>query len=92
MDSVPFTYQPRCDSPGCDRDAIYKIGAEWSYGELSELKNYGMACDACLPNRLEDARRRRQGVHLAEGERLGPVAAYRLMPGVRDRELPQVEV
>jgi hypothetical protein len=92
MDSVPFTYQPTCDSPGCDRPAIYKIAAEWTYGDLSELKNYGMACDACVKDRLESARRRREGIRLAEGEQLGPIGAYRLMPGVRDRDLPKVEV
>ena len=34
---------------------------------------------------------RRQAIRPAEGERLGAVAAYRLMPGVRDRELPKVK-
>jgi hypothetical protein len=92
MDSAPFTYQPRCDTPGCGRDAIYKIAAEWSYGKLSELKNYGMACEGCVKDRLELASRQRERIQLAEGEQLGAVAAYRLMPGVRDRELSKVEI
>jgi hypothetical protein len=90
MDSAPFTYQPRCDTPGCGKPAIYKVAAEWSYGNVSELKNYGMACEACLPQRLADARKKRQAVRPAEGEKLGDVAAYRLMPGVHDRDLPRV--
>jgi hypothetical protein len=90
MEPVPFTYQPQCDTPGCGKAAIYKIAAEWSYGNVSELKNYGMACDACLQDRLAYARTKREKVRAAEGEKLGPVAAYRLMPGVHDRDLPRV--
>lgn len=92
MDPVPFTYQPRCDTPECGREAIYKIAAQWSYGNVSELKNYGMACESCAEKRLSDARERRARIQVAEGEKLGEVAAYRLMPGVRDRELSRVEI
>jgi len=87
MEPVPFTYQPQCDTPSCGRSAIYKVAAEWSYGKVSELKNYGMCCDSCLEQSLAAARVKRDKVRVAEGEKLGPVAAYRLMPGVRDREL-----
>lgn len=92
MDSAPFTYEPRCDTPPCGREAIYKIAAEWSYGNLAELKNYGMACEGCVEQRLRDAQVRRQNVRLSEGENLGELAAYRLLPGVRDRELSRIEL
>lgn len=90
MDPLPFTYQPCCDTPGCGRPAIYKLAAEWSYGNVAELKNYGVTCEGCLDERLDEARTRRVAIRPAEGESLGPVAAYQLMPGVRDRELSKV--
>lgn len=92
MDPEPFTYQPRCDTPGCGREAIYKLAARWSYGNVAELKSYGMTCESCAKPRLAEARERRARISAAEGENLGDVEAYRLMPGVRDRELSPVEI
>jgi hypothetical protein len=91
MDKPPYTFPPHCERPDCP-GAKYKIGAEWSYGSHNELKNYGLACDACLPERIETARRQHALVKPAEDEGIGPLAVYGLVVNTRDRDLPRVDV
>lgn len=86
----PFHYTPQCSAPGCDRPATLKLGAPWSNGRSHELKNYGLACDQHRDGLLADARRRRQGLALAEGETVGDVGVYRLDPLQRDSLLTRL--
>ena len=90
MDSPPFHYQPRCSALGCDRAAVYKVAAPWSDGTSRELKNYGLACDQHRAAQLARARAHRAGLNLAEGETVGDVGLYQLLPGVRDTELTRL--
>lgn len=85
-----YEYQPMCSMPGCDRPAIYKVGAIWSNGRFTELKNYGTCCDGHRPALLAQARRRRANGRLAAGETLGEVALYQLLPSFRDADLSRV--
>ena len=86
-----FQYRPTCADPGCTEPAVYKVGAVWSDGTSRELKNYGLACEAHRHSQLERAQKRRDGLRLADGESVGPVALYVLDPGRRDRDLKQAE-
>ncbi|HEV3120335.1 MAG TPA: hypothetical protein VGY53_00460 [Isosphaeraceae bacterium] len=87
----PYTYQPRCSSPGCDHPARYKVAAEWSDGVYHELKNYGLACEHHRASQLDRALTNRVNLRLAEGETVGPVELYKLVPGKRDSELPRIK-
>ena len=91
MDTTPFTYQPACSSPGCDRPALFKVAAPWSDGTSRELKTFALACEAHRDELLDAARDRQPGLRLAEGESVGAVGLYQLLPGVRDAELSRVE-
>ena len=90
MHDQRFHYQPLCTFPGCGRPAEFKVAAPWSDGTSHELKNYGLACAQHQAEQLSRARSHREGLTLAEGESIGPVALYQLRPGVRDRELTRV--
>jgi hypothetical protein len=83
-------YNVLCSAPGCSQQAIYKIGATWSDGKQRELKNYGMACEEHRVQQLERAKAQRDRLRLAEGESVGRVELYQLVPGVRDADLPKV--
>jgi hypothetical protein len=86
-----FQYLPACSDPKCKEPAVYKVGAVWSDGTSRELKNYGLACEAHRDSQLDRARSHRDGLKLAEGESVGPVALYILEHGRRDRDLIQTE-
>jgi len=88
MEKSPFQYQPRCSSPGCEQPAVYKIAAPWTSGNSRELKNYGLACEAHRDSQLARGQLHRQGLKTAEGETVGPVGLYQLVPGKHDKELP----
>jgi hypothetical protein len=90
MDSHPFHYEPRCSTPGCDQPAVFKVAAPWSNGTSRELKNYGLACRAHREDQLARAREHRRDLALAEGETVGDVSLYQLLPGVRDTELSKL--
>lgn len=87
MDQELFCYQPTCSMRGCEEPARYKVAAPWSDGTSHELKNYGLACEAHREAQTARARTALAGLNLAEGERVGEVALYRLVPGQRDVEL-----
>ena len=82
-----FEYRPECLVPGCPAPARYKIAAAWSDGTSRELKNYGTVCETHHLVQLEAARARRKNLHLAEGESVGEIELYRLVPGERDGNL-----
>ncbi len=86
----PFQYQITCSAPNCNQPAVYKIAAPWSDGISRELKNYGLACEAHRDSQLARGQLHRQGLVLAEGETVGQVGLYQLVPGKRDLELPRL--
>jgi hypothetical protein len=90
MEKTTFQYQPTCSAPECGKPAAYKIGAPWSNGTSRELKNYGLACEEHRQTQLAQALQHRQNLKLAEGETVGQVGLYQLVPGKRDTELPRI--
>lgn len=86
-ESTRFEYRPACLVRGCSAPALYKIAATWSYGTSRELKNYGTVCETHRLEQLEAARGRRKTLQLAEGESVGEIESYRLVPGERDGNL-----
>ena len=90
LEEKAFRYRPMCSHPACDQPATFKIGAVWSDGTSRELKNYGLACAAHRQSQLERARKNRDGLKLADGEAIGPIALFALEPGRRDTELVEV--
>lgn len=88
MEIETFTYQPTCSVSGCQEPAHFKVAAPWSDGTSRELKNYGQTCDDHRDFQLERARRARGELKLAEGETVGEVGLYQLIPGMRDVDLP----
>lgn len=90
MDDDRFEYQSLCTISGCQEPAVYKVAATWSDGNSYELKNYGTACEAHRGALLDLARSKRAGLTLAEGEKVGPVGLYKLVPGQRDVDLPRL--
>jgi hypothetical protein len=66
------------------------VAASWSDGTSRELKNYGTACEPHRDELLARARTHRATLTLAEGEAVGPVGLYRLVPGRHDAELERL--
>jgi len=87
MDDETFRYRPTCSVRGCEQSARYKVAAPWTDGTRRELKNYGLACEAHRDAQRDLARDRRARLNLAEGEAVGEVALFRLIPGALDAEL-----
>jgi hypothetical protein len=90
LEESPFRYRPKCSHPDCGEPAAFKVGAVWSDGTSRELKNYGLACEAHRQSQLQRAFKNRDGLKLADGETVGPVALFVLEPGRRDTELVQL--
>ena len=84
------TYPLICYQPHCGRPAVYKIAARWSDGRQSELKTYGLCCEACLPAWFRKSRQKQMQCRLTAGETLEPAGIYHLEPGQRDRVLPRL--
>ena len=78
-------YPVLCYAPGCHAPALYKIAATWSDGATTELKTYGLACAACLPGLLAQAREKRAACRLGAGETLDTCGVYELTRGARAR-------
>ncbi len=87
MEKTTFAYQPLCSTPKCNQPAVVKVAAPWSSGSSRELKNYGLACEAHRESQLALAKLNREGLKVAEGETVGPIGLYQLIPGKRDAEL-----
>jgi hypothetical protein len=90
MEKKSFHYQPTCSAQNCDKPAVYKVAAAWSNGTSRELKNYGLACEDHRDSQLSLAQVHRKDLKLAQGETVGPVGLYQLVPGRRDAELPRL--
>src|SRR5690606_5886963 len=83
----PYHYTPICDVEGCDRPATFKVGASWSDGTQSEMKNFGVYCSDHATEQMELAQQRQAGIRPAPGERVGPIRLYELVGGRLDVEL-----
>ena len=90
MEIETFTYQPTCSVKGCDEPAHFKVAAPWSDGTSRELKNYGQTCDEHREKQLERAYHARKALKLTEGETVGEVGLYEIIPGMRDVDLPRL--
>lgn len=69
----------------------FKIAASWSYGTVKELKNYGICCEEHRDTLFKRAAANHEAFHAAEGEVVGPLATYRLVPGARDADLQRID-
>jgi hypothetical protein len=63
-----FSRPVTCGVSGCHELAEYKIAAPWSVGRFSELKTYGISCEAHSTQAFRDALRRRK-MHLYRFEK-----------------------
>lgn len=91
MDQKPFQYQPQCSTTGCTRPGVFKVAAPWSYGNINELKNYGVCCAEHRDSLFTRAKAENAVLPSTEGEKFGPVGVYQLLPGIRDAELTRIE-
>lgn len=80
-------YFIRCYTPGCTREAIFKIASHWSDGVTSELKTYSLCCETCLADQFRVSLEKQAKCRTAPGETLEPPHVYRLRHGQRDRQL-----
>src|SRR4051812_125479 len=83
-------YQVPCYTPRRDREAAYKIAAEWSDGLTRELKTYGLCCAECVPAWFTRARERKAACRAAPGETLGDPHVFRVQRGQRDQRLERM--
>jgi hypothetical protein len=83
-------YRVLCYTPGCDRDAVFKIAARWTDGVTGELKTYGLTCQECVKAWFLRARRNRVACRLAPGESLDEPGIYRIERGARDQQLERL--
>jgi hypothetical protein len=85
---VPLrNYIIRCYTPGCPREATYKVASRWSDGVTSELKTYSLCCAECLPERYRASMQKQAACRTAAGEILEPPGIYLLTRGQRDQQL-----
>jgi hypothetical protein len=79
-----------CGVPGCDQPAEYKIAAPWSAGRFSELKTYGLGCEAHYADLYRDALRRRKTHPPTSEEAQGDIAVFKFAKGKAGARLEQV--
>jgi hypothetical protein len=79
-----------CYRRDCGKPAVYKIAARWSDGVTSELKTYGLSCEACLAEWYRLARQKQAACRLTPGETLEPPGIYRIEAGQRDKQLERL--
>ncbi|HEV3166074.1 MAG TPA: hypothetical protein VGZ22_18750 [Isosphaeraceae bacterium] len=91
MENENYSYRPKCSVAACNQPVRFKVAALWSYGSTRELKNYGLACETHRDAQLARAHSKYQGVHLADGEAVGPVTLYEYVAGHRDAQLAPVK-
>lgn len=91
----PVDFTVRCSDPQFKTaPAKYKIAAEWSGGDLTELKTFGFANDECLDSVYLAAVDRAAKIRLSEGESLGEMGIYLMDSRRHDYELqrqPELE-
>jgi hypothetical protein len=85
-----YTRPVPCGSPGCEGLAEYKIAAPWSAGRFSELKTYGLACEAHYPQAYRDALRRRKIHPPSSEETQGEIAVFKFAKGASGAALSPV--
>lgn len=78
------------DEQAKSRPADYKIAAEWTGGDYTELKTYGFADDESLERVFAAAKKRTAAIRLSEGEKLGELRIYRLERRKHDFELERL--
>jgi hypothetical protein len=83
-------YQIYCYTKDCKNLAQYKIAASWSDGVVSELKTYGLCCEACLPIWFQRGRKSYSLCRQTAGERLESPGIYQLQRGHRDQGLQRL--
>lgn len=89
MDEIHFRYATTCSFPRCPNPPRYKVAASWSYGPLSELKNYGLACEQHRDSLLDRAHRHRESLAVGDDETVGPVEIREFTPDANpDGERP----
>lgn len=76
-------YPVYCYGKSCQALARYKIAARWSDGQTSELKTYGLACEACREMFLQHARDRYRLCRLLPGESVEEPAVFELLAAPR---------
>lgn len=80
----------RCSADGCREPAAYKIAAQWSDGQFSELKTYGHACSEHLGTVFGEAEARHRAWHPHPGETVEELGIYKYEQGKRDRMLQRL--
>jgi hypothetical protein len=85
-----YTRTVPCGTPGCGDPAEYKIAANWSAGRFSELKTYGLACEAHHAQAYRDALRRRKIHPPSAEEAQGEIGVYHFEKGTPGKGLQQV--
>ena len=80
-------YPILCYTPGCGKEAAFKIAARWSDGVTEELKTYALCCADCLHDTFRRARDKQATCRRAPGETLEAPGVYELARGRRDRAL-----
>ncbi|WP_435007608.1 hypothetical protein P12x_004873 [Tundrisphaera lichenicola] len=78
MDEIIFRYATACSIAGCEDRPRFKVAASWSYGPLTELKNYGLACESHREAVLDRARQNLESLAVGDDETVGPVEAHEL--------------
>ncbi len=85
-----YTRPVTCTTRGCTSNAEYKVAANWNAGRFSELKTYGLACEAHHTQCFREALQRRK-VHPPSPEEVqGEIALYRYEKGKHDRQLEKL--
>ncbi len=85
-----YTRPVQCGTAGCRELAEYKVAASWSAGRFSELKTYGLACEAHYAQTYRDALRRRKLHPPSTEESQGEIAVYHFEKGKSAAELEAV--
>ena len=80
----------RCSLEHCHEAAAYKIAAQWSDGQFTELKSYGFACADHLGPVFREAEARREDHSMGPGETVEELAIYKFEQGKRDRVLQRL--
>ena len=89
---MTYTREVMCEVPECESPATHKVAATWSYGSFSELKCYGLACDAHAGAVFQDAKERSKYYPHSCEEREGEIGIYGYEPGKGDKRLERLDI
>ncbi len=81
----PMNYPIICST--CTAPAEYKVAAEWSDGQTSELKTYSLSCAKCLAANFAKAKVKQAKCRLLHGETLAIPGIYALGRRNAERQL-----